>query len=48
MSLENEFALVDVRYAHAERAINDMKASISWRITAPLRALKSLLSAGRG
>jgi hypothetical protein len=46
--LENEFALVDVKYAHADRALKDMKASFSWRITAPLRALKSVLTAGRG
>ena len=42
--LENEFGIEHVKYAHAERALIDMKASISWRITAPLRALKGLLS----
>jgi SAM-dependent methyltransferase len=42
--LESEFGREHVRLAHSERVIDDMKASISWRITAPLRAAKSVLS----
>jgi ubiquinone/menaquinone biosynthesis C-methylase UbiE len=41
--LEAEYARVAERLAHCERVIEDMKSSISWRLTAPLRRVKTLL-----
>jgi hypothetical protein len=40
--LESECGQLLSRNVYCERVIADMKSSISWRITAPLRAAKGL------
>jgi hypothetical protein len=42
--LESECGQLISRNVYCERVIADMKSSVSWRITAPLRSMKALFA----
>ena len=42
--LEADYAQATQHGAHCERVIHDMQDSVSWRLTAPIRRLKALLT----
>jgi hypothetical protein len=46
-AMAGEVALSRERIAHLERTIDELRNSTSWRITKPLRAMKTLLTGSR-